>query len=76
MVKKLENMTEEELVERQIELSNKRAEAQQPYIEEQLEVQAALDRMAIQKKFDRLSDAEKVGLRELLNEEEEENEDG
>lgn len=69
MAKKLSNLSEEELVELQIDLSNKRAGSDSKYKAEALEVQAAIDEGRVRAKFDRLSDAEKDTFRELLDEE-------
>jgi galactokinase len=66
-------MSEEELIEAQIAVSNKREEAATKYRDEGLEIQEALDRLQVRKKLDNLNDAEKAALREMLAEDDQDN---
>ena len=68
--KNLSNLKDEELVELQIDLSNKRAEAAQSVKDDQLAVQEELDRRELDRRIGVLTPAQAEYLREKLNEKE------
>ena len=76
-IKNLANLSEEELVEQQIEISNKRAESETSLKAQGLEVQDELDRRALDKRLGDLTPAQADYLREkLATEKKEEKSDG
>lgn len=72
--KNLSNLKEAELVELQIDLSNKRADAAQGIKDDQLAVQEELDRRELDRRIGVLTPAQADYLREKLSKEE--NSDG
>lgn len=68
--KNLSSLKEDELVELQIDLSNKRADATQSIKDDQLAVQEELDRRELDRRIGVLTPAQADYLREKLNEEE------
>lgn len=66
----LTSLEEKELVQLQIDLSNKRAAAQADYTAQQLAVQDELDRRALDRRLGDLTPAQVEYLREKVNKKE------